>query len=172
MGEIRTHDPGFRTSEDSACLGSLCYRDQHITLYSPFKINQRFGGTYRLLLQCRRIIQARKQRKSRWQQVGCLLASRFDTENGDDFSFGTPVDFQRTTRRHEEPGGVGVRVPVGSRIISSPHRPDQLWGPPNLLAVSLGVMRPEHEADHLPPASAEVKKMWIYISTPPYAFMA
>jgi hypothetical protein len=28
---------------------------------------------------------------------------------------------------------VGVRVPVGSRIITSPCRPDRLWGPPNLL---------------------------------------
>jgi hypothetical protein len=27
------------------------------------------------------------------------------------------------------------------------------------------------EADHSPPASAEIKKIWIYISTPPYAFM-
>jgi hypothetical protein len=30
--------------------------------------------------------------------------------------------------------GVGVRVPVGSRIFSSPSRPDRLWGPPNLLS--------------------------------------
>jgi hypothetical protein len=30
-------------------------------------------------------------------------------------------------------GGVGVRVPVGSRIFSSLHRPDWLWGPPSLL---------------------------------------
>jgi hypothetical protein len=30
--------------------------------------------------------------------------------------------------------GVGVRVPVGSRIFSSPRRPDRLWGPPNLLS--------------------------------------
>jgi hypothetical protein len=30
--------------------------------------------------------------------------------------------------------GVGVRVPVGSRIFSSPNRPDRLWGPPNLLS--------------------------------------
>jgi hypothetical protein len=29
-----------------------------------------------------------------------------------------------------------------------------------------------HEADHSPPTSAEVKKIWIYTSTPPYAFMA
>jgi hypothetical protein len=28
------------------------------------------------------------------------------------------------------------------------------------------------EADHTPPAGAEVKKMWIYTSTPQYAFMA
>jgi hypothetical protein len=30
--------------------------------------------------------------------------------------------------------GVGVRVPVGSRIFSSPSRPDRLWGPPCLLS--------------------------------------
>jgi hypothetical protein len=35
-----------------------------------------------------------------------------------------------------------------------------------------GVKRPGREADHSPPASAEVKKMWIYTSTPPYVFMA
>jgi hypothetical protein len=29
--------------------------------------------------------------------------------------------------------GVGVRVPVGSRIFYSPRRPDRLWGPHNLL---------------------------------------
>jgi hypothetical protein len=28
------------------------------------------------------------------------------------------------------------------------------------------------EVDHSPPTSAKVKKMWIYTSTPPYAFMA
>jgi hypothetical protein len=39
-------------------------------------------------------------------------------------------------------------------------------------AISPGVKRPERQADHSPPASAEVKKMWIYTSTPPYALMA
>jgi hypothetical protein len=29
--------------------------------------------------------------------------------------------------------GVGVRAPVGSRILSSRRRPDRLWGPPRLL---------------------------------------
>jgi hypothetical protein len=35
-----------------------------------------------------------------------------------------------------------------------------------------GVKRPGREADHSPPTSAEVNKMWIYTSTPPYVFMA
>jgi hypothetical protein len=30
--------------------------------------------------------------------------------------------------------GVGVRVPVVSRILSSTLRPDRFWGPPNLLS--------------------------------------
>jgi hypothetical protein len=35
-----------------------------------------------------------------------------------------------------------------------------------------GVKRPGREADYSNPTSGEVKKMWIYTSTPPYAFMA
>jgi hypothetical protein len=31
-------------------------------------------------------------------------------------------------------GGVGVRVPVESRIFFSPRPPDRLWGPPSLLS--------------------------------------
>jgi hypothetical protein len=38
--------------------------------------------------------------------------------------------------------------------------------------LSPGLKRAGHEADHSPPASAKVKKMWIYTSTLPYAFMA
>jgi hypothetical protein len=34
-----------------------------------------------------------------------------------------------------------------------------------------GVKRPGREADQSAPSSAEVKKMWIYTSTAPYAFM-
>jgi hypothetical protein len=39
-------------------------------------------------------------------------------------------------------------------------------------AFFLEIKRPGHEADHSPPVSAEVNKMWIYASTPPYALMA
>jgi hypothetical protein len=35
-----------------------------------------------------------------------------------------------------------------------------------------GVKRQGREVDHSPPTSAEVKKTWVYTSTPPYVFMA
>jgi hypothetical protein len=35
----------------------------------------------------------------------------------------------------------------------------------------LGVKQPGLEGENSPPASAEVKKMWIYTSIPPYVFM-
>jgi hypothetical protein len=50
-------------------------------------------------------------------------------------------------------------VKTGSRIHPTSH------------PMGTGVKRPGHEADHSPPTSAEVKKMWIYTPTPPYAFM-
>jgi hypothetical protein len=74
--------------------------------------------------------------------------------------------------------GVGVRVPVGvknfyfsmsSRPALGPTKPPIEWVPE---ALSPGVKRRSREADHSPLASAEVKKMRIYTSTPPYAFMA
>jgi hypothetical protein len=48
-------------------------------------------------------------------------------------------------------------------------QPPIQWVPGDL---SPGVKLPRREADHSPPASAEVKKMWIYTSTPLYVFMA
>jgi hypothetical protein len=38
-------------------------------------------------------------------------------------------------------------------------------------ALCPGLKRPGREADHSPSTSAEVKKMWIYTSTPPYFLM-
>jgi hypothetical protein len=73
--------------------------------------------------------------------------------------------------------GVGVRVPVGSRNFYSPRRPDRLWVHPTSYPVGtvgsfLGGKAAGGEADHSPPASAEVKKIWIYTSTSPYVFIA
>jgi hypothetical protein len=48
-------------------------------------------------------------------------------------------------------------------------QPPVQWVPGTL---SPGVKRPGREAYHSPPTSAEVKKTWIYTSTPPYVFMA
>jgi hypothetical protein len=58
--------------------------------------------------------------------------------------------------------GVGVRVPVGSRIFSSPSRPDRLWPSPIQWvpwALSPGVKRPGLESHHSPPTSTEFKKI-------------
>jgi hypothetical protein len=60
--------------------------------------------------------------------------------------------------------GVGVRVLVRSRTLSSPNRLYRLWGPHNLLsnvyqgALSPGVKLPVYEADHSPPTSAKSRK--------------
>jgi hypothetical protein len=65
---------------------------------------------------------------------------------------------------------------VKNVLFSTPSRPALGFTQPRIQwvpgALSPGVKRQGREADHSPPPSAEVKKMWIYTSTPPYAFMA
>jgi hypothetical protein len=68
--------------------------------------------------------------------------------------------------------GVGVRVPVGSRIFSTssrlalrPTQPPIQWVTG---ALSQGVKRLAREADHSPPASARSRKLG---SIPSYVFM-
>jgi hypothetical protein len=63
----------------------------------------------------------------------------------------------------------------GSRRIFSPHRRIQTGSgatqPPIqwvLGELFSGVKRPEHEADHCPPSSVEVKNAWSYTSTLQY----
>jgi hypothetical protein len=73
--------------------------------------------------------------------------------------------------------GYGVRVPVGSRIFFSTSSRPALGFTQSpiqwvLGALSPGIKRPGREADHSPPDSAEVKKMFNYTFTPPYAFKA
>jgi hypothetical protein len=58
---------------------------------------------------------------------------------------------------------------TSSRPALGPTQPRIQWVPG---ALSPRVKKPGREADHWPPTSAEVKKTWIYTSTPPYGFMA
>jgi hypothetical protein len=67
--------------------------------------------------------------------------------------------------------GVGVWVPVGSRIFSMSSRPTLGPTQPPIRWVP-GLKRPGHEADHSPPTTAEIKKTLIYTYTSPYTFMA
>jgi hypothetical protein len=57
-----------------------------------------------------------------------------------------------------------------SRPVLGPTQLPIQWEPGG--AVPPGVKQPEREADHSPLTSAEVKKTWIYTSSPPYAFRA
>jgi hypothetical protein len=61
-----------------------------------------------------------------WASTACYRDSF--TFNSRDSVVGTATDYGL------DDGGVGVRVPVGSRIFSSPRRPDRLWDPPSLLS--------------------------------------
>jgi hypothetical protein len=72
--------------------------------------------------------------------------------------------------RSSSPGMVKIFLSTMSSrpVLGSTQPPIQLVP----RALSPAVKRPGHEADHLPPISAEVKKMWIYTFTPTYAFMA
>jgi hypothetical protein len=81
-------------------------------------------------------------------------------------------DWLRTGRprgRSTCPGRVkNFLFSTSSRLALGSTQPAIQWVPG---ALSPGVKRPGREADHSPSACAEVNKMWIYTSTPPYAFM-
>jgi hypothetical protein len=66
--------------------------------------------------------------------------------------------------------GLGIFLfTTASRTALRPTQPPIQWVPG---ALFLRVKRPEREADHLSPSSAEVMNVWAYISIPQYAFMA
>jgi hypothetical protein len=72
--------------------------------------------------------------------------------------------------RSSSPGKVkNFLVSTSSRQVLRPTLPPIQRVPG---ALSRGVKQPRREADHSSPTTAEVKKMWIYTSTPKYAFMA
>jgi hypothetical protein len=92
------------------------------------------------------------------------------------------------TRRKDRPGnfdvggkgslvGIATSSPDRVKNFHSPCRSYRLWGSLNFLSNRYrglfgGVMRPGRESDHSFQTSVEIKKTWIYTSTPPYVFMA
>jgi hypothetical protein len=68
--------------------------------------------------------------------------------------------------------GVGVRVPVEQEFSLLHVAQTGSEAHPASYPMDTGGSFPRHEADHSPPNSAEVKRMWVYTSTPLYAFMA
>jgi hypothetical protein len=62
-------------------------------------------------------------------------------------------------------GGKHFHFSMSSRPALGPTQPPIQWVQRTL---SPGVKRPGCEADHLPPTSAEVKKMWVYIHPLPH----
>jgi hypothetical protein len=69
------------------------------------------------------------------------------------------------TGRSSSPGRVkNFLFSTSSRTALGPAEPPIQRVPETL---SPGVKWPGREADHSPPTSAEVKKMWVYTSTPP-----
>jgi hypothetical protein len=66
-------------------------------------------------------------------------------------------------------GGKNFLFSTSSRPALGSTQPPIQWVPG---ALSMGVKRPGREADHSPSTSVEVKKIWIYTFTPPYAFKA
>jgi hypothetical protein len=66
--------------------------------------------------------------------------------------------------------GFDFRRELGIFLFSTASRPALGPTQPPMKCVpgahSVGVKRPAHEVDHLPPSSAEVKNPWSYTSTP------
>jgi hypothetical protein len=86
------------------------------------------------------------------------------------FTLPYPLDAGRPRGRSSSPGRVkNVLFSKSSRPAVRSTKPPIQWVPGLL---SPEVKRPGREVNHSPPTSAEVKKMWTYTSTPPYAFMA
>jgi hypothetical protein len=65
-------------------------------------------------------------------------------------------------------GGKNFYFSMSSKPALGPTQTPIQWVPG---ALSSGVKRQGREADHSSPASAGIKKIWIYTSTPPYVFM-
>jgi hypothetical protein len=78
---------------------------------------------------------------------------------------GTALSYELDDRGFESRQGLGnFLFTTASRPGLGPIQPPIQWVPG---ALSLGIKRPGHEADHSLPSSVEVKNTWSYTSTTP-----
>jgi hypothetical protein len=67
----------------------------------------------------------------------------------------------------------GGPVPNSTETLTGTISSGSLWDPLSILYNGhRGVKRQGREADHSPPTSVEIKKTWIFASTPSYVLMA
>jgi hypothetical protein len=112
---------------------------------SPLNVNRRIGRTYRFFLQGWSVSKAGKHRNTQRYILGdrTLHGHRGETKKSCYLCLFNHRTHQLIVSRDSavaiatgyglDEWEVGVRVPVGSRIFTSPRRPDRPWGPPNLL---------------------------------------
>jgi hypothetical protein len=84
-----------------------------------------------------------------------------------DSAFGIATGYgldDRGGRSSSLSGDKHFHFPMSSKPALGPTQPHIQW--------VTGGKLPGHEANQSHPTSAEVKKMWVYTFTPPYAFMA
>jgi hypothetical protein len=103
-----------------------------------------FWGYFRKLYQLQSLFKIACEQRSRYSYW-----LRAGGPRGQSSSFGRVKNFLFST---------------SSRSALGPTQPPIQWLP--------GVKRAGRETDHSPQTSADVKKLWIYTSTPPYTFMA
>jgi hypothetical protein len=137
---------------------------------NPFRNNDSTAVTSRcslcplnhLLNDSRRDVSSYQKRK--FKLIFCLYESPSGSR---DSSVGIATGYGLDDRR------VWIPFPLGPRSFFSPRRPHRFWGLPSLLSNGCrGIKRLGREAVHSTPTGTEVKKMGIYTSTPPYAFIS
>jgi hypothetical protein len=128
------------TSHHISLESGSCPSSKHtifcdVTPCSPVEVHRRFRGTYCIHLQGSSV--PTFLYKTPLFRLILLYLSSFTSFMLFDFRYAIRSAYRVVgiaTGYGLDDRGVGVRVPVGSRIFSSPHRPHQLWGPPNLLS--------------------------------------
>jgi hypothetical protein len=106
--------------------------------------------------------------KNSLSTLSLLFITVTDTSRGSSVSIVAGVWAGRRWFDSRQVQGVFILVTASSLILGPSQPPIQRV--PG--ALSLVVRQPGREADHSPPASAKVKNVWSYTSTPKYRFMA